>query len=57
MKVTVDQSKCVASGQCVLSADDVFDQRDVDGIVVLLDPTPPAHRADDIRRAAALIRL
>ncbi|MFE3946199.1 ferredoxin, partial [Streptomyces sp. NPDC059118] len=35
MKVTVDQNKCVASGQCVLSAPDVFDQREEDGIVVL----------------------
>ena len=54
MKVTVDQDKCVASGQCVLSAADVFDQRDEDGIVVLLDPDPPADRAEDVRRAAAL---
>jgi ferredoxin len=54
MKVTVDQDKCVASGQCVLAAGDVFDQRDEDGIVVLLAPDPPAERADDVRRAAAL---
>jgi ferredoxin len=54
MKVTIDQDKCVASGQCVLAAADVFDQRDEDGIVVLLTPTPPAQRADDVRRAAAL---
>lgn len=36
MKITVDQDKCVASGQCVLVAPEVFDQRDEDGIVVLL---------------------
>jgi ferredoxin len=54
MKVTIDQDKCVASGQCVVAAADVFDQRDEDGIVVLLTPTPPAQRADDVRRAAAL---
>ena len=33
MKVSVDRDKCVASGQCVLAAADVFDQRDDDGVV------------------------
>jgi len=54
MKVTVDQHKCVASGQCVMSAEQVFDQRDEDGIVVLLDEHPPAEQADDVRHAAAV---
>ena len=54
MRVIVDQGRCVASGQCVLAAADVFDQRDEDGIVVLVDPDPHADRADDVRRAAAL---
>jgi ferredoxin len=53
MKVTVDQDKCVSSGQCVLNASDVFDQRDEDGVVVLLAPSPPADQADNERRAAA----
>jgi ferredoxin len=54
MKVTVDQDKCVASGQCVLAAPDVFDQRDEDGVVVLLNPHPPAAWTADVRRAAAV---
>ncbi|MFF8732422.1 ferredoxin [Streptomyces sp. NPDC015171] len=54
MKVIVDQSKCVASGQCVLSAPEVFDQREEDGIVVLLTETPPENLADEVRQAAAL---
>jgi ferredoxin len=54
MRVTVDQEKCVASGQCVLAAADVFDQREEDGTVILLNPTPPAQLAEDVRRAAAL---
>lgn len=44
MKITLDQDKCVASGQCVVAAADVFDQRDEDGIAVLLTAEPPAGR-------------
>ena len=54
MKIIVDQDRCVASGQCVLAADDVFDQRDEDGIVVLLNDSPPRERATDVRHAAAV---
>ena len=54
MKVTVDQDKCVASGQCVLTVPNVFDQRDEDGIVVLLNPSPPAGLAEEVKQAAAL---
>jgi ferredoxin len=54
MKATIDQDLCVASGQCVLTAPDVFDQRDEDGIVVLLEPEPPAERLADVRQAAAV---
>jgi ferredoxin len=53
MKVTVDQDQCVSAGQCVLNAAEVFDQRDEDGVVVLLDEHPPAEQADNVRRAAA----
>jgi ferredoxin len=54
MKVIVDQNKCVASGQCVLSAPEVFDQREEDGIVVLRAETPPQGLEDDVRQAVAL---
>ena len=53
MKVTVDQDKCISSGQCVLAVPDVFDQREEDGIVVLLNPSPPAGLAEDVKQAAA----
>ena len=53
MKVTVDQDKCVSSGQCVLNASDVFDQRDDDGVVVLLNDNPPPDLEVNARRAAA----
>ncbi|MEU4162938.1 ferredoxin [Actinoplanes sp. NPDC026670] len=54
MRVVLDQEKCVASGQCVVAAEDVFDQRDEDGIAVLLDAQPPAALAGDVRQAAAV---
>ncbi|MEJ2851834.1 MULTISPECIES: ferredoxin [unclassified Saccharothrix] len=54
MKVIVDQDRCVGSGQCALTADDVFDQRDDDGTVVLLDAAPPAERLADVRQAAVM---
>ncbi|TWD84682.1 ferredoxin [Kribbella amoyensis] len=54
MKVIVDQDRCVASGQCVLAAAEVFDQRDEDGVVVLLDENPPAELARDLHHAEAV---
>lgn len=53
MHVEVDQPKCVASGQCVMLAPDVFDQDD-DGIVELLDADPAPERHDDVRESAAV---
>jgi ferredoxin len=53
MKVTVDQDKCVSSGQCVLNAAEIFDQRDGDGVVVLLNDNPPPPQAENARKAAA----
>jgi RNA polymerase sigma-70 factor (ECF subfamily) len=51
MKVTVDQHKCVSSRECVVTAPDVLDERDEDGVVVPLNASPDAHRAEDVRRA------
>jgi ferredoxin len=41
MKIDIDDDKCTAAGQCVLAAPNVFDQRDADGVVIVLDATPP----------------
>lgn len=62
MKIEIDEEKCTAAGQCVLAAPNVFDQRDADGVVIVLDERPPeAERAavDDaiIRCPAAAIWL
>ena len=53
MKVAVDQDKCVSSGQCVVTAGEVFDQRDDDGVVVLLNDNPADEQEDNVRNAAA----
>ena len=52
MNVLVDEEKCCGAGSCVLLAPDVFDQRDEDGIVVLLDATPAAGLHAAVREAA-----
>jgi ferredoxin len=52
MKVSLEQDKCVGAGQCVLIAPDVFDQRDEDGIAILLQENPPAELQEGARQSA-----
>ncbi|AEW99243.1 ferredoxin [Streptantibioticus cattleyicolor] len=54
MRITVDEEKCCGAGQCVLLAPDVFDQRDEDGVVVLLDAAPDASLHPVVREAATV---
>ncbi|MGI5289208.1 ferredoxin [Nonomuraea polychroma] len=54
MKITVDEVKCCGAGQCVLLAPEVFDQREDDGIVILLEPEPAADQHALVREAAAV---
>ena len=54
MRVLIDEEKCCAAGQCVGAAPDVFDQRDEDGIVLLLDATPPPEQHERVRDAVRL---
>jgi ferredoxin len=35
-----------------MHAPEIFDQRDDDGVVVLLNENPPAEQADNARKAA-----
>lgn len=51
MDIDVDVARCVASGQCVARAPEVFDQDDVDGSVVVLDPSPPVALHRRVREA------
>jgi ferredoxin len=52
MEVQVDADKCIGAGQCVLRAPQVFDQRDEDGVVVLLDENPAPQLHGAVREAA-----
>ncbi|MBC2865041.1 ferredoxin [Streptomyces mexicanus] len=54
MKIEIDQDKCVGAGQCVFAAMDVFDQRDSDGIAVLLTDEPTEEHWEGVREAAAV---
>lgn len=54
MKIRVDQNRCIGAGQCVRTAPAVFDQRESDGIVVLLVDTPSDVLAEKVRKAALL---
>ncbi|MEU9339960.1 ferredoxin [Streptomyces sp. NPDC048278] len=54
MKITIDEELCCASGLCTVKAPDVFDQREEDGIAVLLlaDAGPEHH--ESVKEAAAV---
>ncbi|MCP3798483.1 ferredoxin [Allokutzneria sp. A3M-2-11 16] len=52
MRVEIDQDKCCGAGSCVLSAPEVFDQRESDGIVVLLDERPGDELREAVEEAA-----
>lgn len=54
MRVHADQGRCVSSGQCIMNAPGVFDQREDDGVVFLKTDTPPPEFDEDVRRAATM---
>jgi ferredoxin len=54
MRVEVHTDWCIGSGVCALVAPDVFDQRDDDGIVVLLDERPAEALHGVVREAASV---
>ena len=54
IKVHVDPQKCIGAGQCVRTVPEVFDQREDDGIVVLLTSQAPDHLAPFLKKAVQL---
>lgn len=53
MKIEADRELCIAAGNCVLSAEAVFDQDD-DGIVLLLADQVPEGEEERVREAVKL---
>jgi ferredoxin len=51
MRIEADAGVCIGSGNCVLTAPDLFDQDD-DGIVRVLQAEPPSELEDDAHEAA-----
>jgi ferredoxin len=54
VKIRIDEDRCVGGGQCVLAAPEVFDQRDEDGVAVLLQEDPPSDLSAAVKEAALL---
>ncbi|MFE9207347.1 ferredoxin [Micromonospora sp. NPDC007230] len=52
-RIRVDRDRCCGSGNCVVTAPEVFDQDD-DGLVVLRRAEPAPDAADRVRQAADL---
>lgn len=53
MKIEADRDVCIASGNCVMVAAEVFDQDD-DGIVVVLTDEVPEAEQERAREAVKL---
>jgi len=52
MRITIDEETCIGAGQCVLAAPEVFDQREDDGVAVLLTETPGKDQRAAVDEAA-----
>ncbi|MEU9481785.1 ferredoxin [Streptomyces sp. NPDC048191] len=51
MRINLVPDRCCGAAQCVLTAPEVFDQGE-DGLVLLVDPTPPEALRERVREAA-----
>jgi ferredoxin len=54
MRVNADRDRCCGAGMCAMTAPDVFDQRDDDGLVEVLCETPPPQSEAAVREAVSL---
>ncbi|MFE7552003.1 ferredoxin [Streptomyces gardneri] len=54
MDVHVDRDRCLGAGMCALTAPQVFDQDEEEGLVVLLDALPPQERHAAVRVAVGV---
>ncbi|WP_309071996.1 ferredoxin [Arthrobacter sp.] len=53
-RIELDEPRCVASGLCVMVAPDVFDQRNDDGIAIVLSEEPADETLAGVREAVTL---
>lgn len=54
LKIEFDEPKCVAAGQCAMVAPDFFDQRDEDGVAIVLTDTAGPESYAEVQEAAAV---
>lgn len=54
MRVIAYTQKCISGGNCVLACSDVFEQRDSDGTVHILNERPDLALLEKIRQAVDL---
>ncbi|GAA2606949.1 ferredoxin [Paractinoplanes durhamensis] len=54
VRIEFDEPRCVAAGQCAMVAPELFDQRDDDGVAIVLNASPGPDQQDDAREAAAV---
>jgi ferredoxin len=54
MRVIAQTQKCIASGTCVLTCPQVFEQRDEDGVVHVVDEHPSLALLARIKQAVDL---
>jgi ferredoxin len=52
VSVAVRRDRCIGAGQCARTAPEIFSQDDHDGLVRLLDASPPAESVGAARTAA-----
>ncbi|MFF5447816.1 ferredoxin [Streptomyces sp. NPDC012888] len=51
MNLHADKGRCIGAGMCALTAPAVFDQDDDEGLVILLDASPPPDQHTAVRLA------
>lgn len=54
MRVIASTDKCIASGSCVLTSPQVFEQRDEDGVVHILQEHPSLELLNCVKQAVGL---
>ncbi|MFD2763015.1 ferredoxin [Micromonospora eburnea] len=54
VRVRVNRERCCGSGNCVVTAPEIFDQDDEVGLVLLRVAEPPPDVADRVRQAVDL---